>query len=331
MRRAESVVALAAEMTDAKKTPEATLRAGTVALIGRTNVGKSTLLNAALELPLAIVSRKPQTTRSRLLGVVQHAGAEVGLLDTPGLHRAKDRLGKEMNRTARAAAADADVVVFVVALPARAQGEIKPHGGDLQLLEQMPEDLPIVLVINKIDLLKDKSRLLPFIDAYAKHRELAAVVPISALRSDGISRVLDEVAKLLPAGERRHEEDEITDRPMRYFAAEYVREPILAATGQEVPHAVAVTVDEYSESPDGGLVDISVTIHVERTGQKRIIIGDKGKVLKRVGISARQRIEQLLGRQVNLQLWVRVTEGWRDNPGKLADFGLMGRGDGTGR
>jgi GTP-binding protein Era len=318
-------------MTDPDESTEATLRAGTVALIGRSNVGKSTLLNGALDLPLAIVSRKPQTTRDRLLGVVQHAGAEVGLLDTPGLHRATTRLGKEMNRTARAAASDADVVIFVVAVPAQARGEIKPHGGDLRLLEQMPDDRPVVLVINKVDLLKDKSRLLPLIAAYAAHRELAAVVPISALKANGISRVLDEVAKLLPPGERRHGEDEITDRPMRYFAAEYVREPILAATGQEVPHAVAVTVDEYNETPGGGLVDISVTIHVERTGQKRIIIGDGGQVLKRVGISARQRIEQLLGRQVNLQLWVRVTEGWRDRPDMLADFGLIGRGDGKER
>ena len=325
------MVALAAEMAKADESTEAAVRAGTVALIGRTNVGKSTLLNAALELPLAIVSRKPQTTRDRLLGVVRHAGAEVGLLDTPGLHRPQTRLGKEMNRAARAAALEADVVVFVVAIPARARGEIKPHGGDLQLLGQMPDEQPVVLVINKIDLLKEKPHLLPLIAAYAEHRELAAVVPISALRDDGISRVLDEVAKLLPPGEHRHGVDEITNRPMRYFAAEYVREQILAATGQEVPHAVAVTVDEFSEAPDGGLVDIAVTIHVEQPGQKRIVIGQGGKVLKRIGTIARQRIEELMGRHVNLQIWVRVTKQWRDRPDQLADFGLLGRADGTGR
>jgi len=317
-----------AKRGDKAKVPK---RAGTVALIGRTNVGKSTLLNAALAMPLAIVSRKPQTTRDRLLGVVRHGGAEIGLLDTPGLHRHRTRLGKEMNRAARSAAAEADVVVFVAALPARPRGELEPHPADLRLLGHQPADQPVVLVINKIDLLKDKRHLLPLIAAFAEHREISAVVPISALRDDGISRVLDEVAKLLPAGAPLHGEDDITNRPMRYFAAEYVREAILATTGQEVPHAVAVTVDEFSEAPDGGLVDIAVTIHVEAAGQKRIIIGQGGKLLKRIGTSARARIEELLGRQVHLKIWVRVTKQWRDKPDKLADFGLLDPTDGTGR
>jgi len=303
-------------------------RSGTVALIGRSNVGKSTLMNAALELPLAIVSHKPQTTRERLLGVVRHADAEIGLLDTPGLHRARSKLGKEMNRAARIAGRDADVVAFVAALPKRPRGNLQPHGGDLSLLEQLDVATPTVLVINKIDLLQDKQQLLPLIAAFSQAREFAAVVPISATKEDGINRVLDEVAKLLPTGEQRHDDDAITNRPMKWFAAEYVREPILRATGEEVPHAVAVTIERFEEPPTG-TAKIAATIHVERNGQKRIIIGSKGAMLKRIGIAARQRIEELLGRKVHLELFVRVTGSWRDRAGQLADFGLLSKGDDT--
>ncbi len=301
-------------------------RAGTVALIGRTNVGKSTLLNAALALPLAIVTRTPQTTRDRLLGIVRHAGAEIGLLDTPGVHRAETQLGREMNRSARAAAREADVVVFVTALPRRMPKELRPHSGDDKLIGEVTARVPVVLVINKIDLLNDKQLLLPLIDAFAKRHELAAVVPISALREDGVTRVLDEVAKLLPEGTGRHGEDAITDRPMRWFAAEYVREAILEATSQEVPHATAVTVDRFEEPLSAKkVVEISATIHVERDGQKRIVIGEGGQVLKRVGTAARMRIEELLDRRVHLELWVRVTKNWRERPDQLADFGLLTR------
>jgi GTP-binding protein Era len=298
-------------------------RSGTVALIGRSNVGKSTLLNAALSMHLAIVSRRPQTTRTRLLGVVRHAGAEIGLVDTPGVHHAKSKLGKEMNRSARGAAKEADVVAFVISLPPkpRPKSPLSPHPGDLTLLEQIDPDTPVVLVINKIDLLSDKTKLLPLIAIYSAARELAAVVPISALQEDGIERVLDEVAKLLPSGAAQHDPDTLTDRPMRWFAAEYVREPIIRATGDEVPHAVAVTIDRFEE-PAKGVARIAATIHVERGGQKAIIIGEKGSMLKRVGIAARARIEELLGRQIHLELFVRVTPGWRDKPGLLADFGL---------
>ncbi len=312
-------------MADSKQPPAhaPVTRSGTVALVGRSNVGKSTLLNAALALPLAIVSRRPQTTRTPLLGLVRHGEAEIALLDTPGLHKARSRLGKEMNRAARGATREADVIAFVTALPLQipAKGELSPHPGDLRLLEQLPD--PIVLVINKIDLLKDKQRLLPLMAAFAEARELAALVPISALQEDGITRVLDEVAQRLPEGGAQHAADAMTDRPMRWFAAEYVREPILRVTDEEVPHAVAVTVDRFDEPPEG-VARIDATIHVERDGQKRIIIGEKGAMLKRIGIAARARIEELLGRQVHLELFVRVTPNWRQRPGDLADFGLLG-------
>ena len=298
-------------------------RSGSVALLGRSNVGKSTLLNAALQLPLAIVSRKPQTTRVQLLGVVRHAGAEIGLLDTPGIHQADSRLGKEMNRVARIAARDADVVAFVACLPPRPKGALKPHPADLRLLQQLPDSTPVVLVINKVDLLRDKRPLLPLITAYCELREFAAVVPISALRADGITLVLDEVAKQLPEGRASYDEDTITDRPLRHFAAEYVREPILEATGQEVPHAVAITIDELIEPTGKRAAHISATIHVERVGQKRIVIGHGGAMLKRIGIAARERIEALMGCKVNLKLWVRVTPKWREQMQQLSEFGLM--------
>ncbi|MBM4360834.1 MAG: GTPase Era [Deltaproteobacteria bacterium] len=301
-------------------------RAGTVAIVGRSNVGKSTLLNAALELPLAVVSRRPQTTRTPLLGIVRHAGAEVGFLDTPGLHKADSRLGREMNRSARDAMRDADVVLFVVALPPQVKGDIRPHPGDLSLVQQLPTDRPVVLVVNKTDVIRDKRLMLPLLATLGEAHAFAAVVPVSALSSDGIGIVLDEVAKLLPEGAPRHDEDALTDRPMRHFAAEYVREAILRATAQEVPHAVAVTVDEYVEpSKEGEVTRISATIHVERDGQKRILIGEKGSMLKRIGTEARARIEELIGSQVHLALWVRVTAGWRERTDALADFGLLAR------
>ncbi|HZO16757.1 MAG TPA: GTPase Era [Polyangiaceae bacterium] len=293
-----------------------TLRAGTVALVGRSNVGKSTLLNAALELPLAIVSRTPQTTRDRLLGIVRHGDAEIGLLDTPGLHHAKTPLGRAMNRAARTAAREADVLVMVVAVAKAA--DLAPHPEDLKLLRQLPSERPIVLVINKIDRVRDKRALLPLLDAYSRAHELAAIVPISALREDGVTRMLDEVARLLPEQGPLHEPDAITDRPMRWFAAEYVRESILEATSQEVPHAVAVTIDAFVEEENATVIEAS--IHVERDGQKAILIGERGQMLKRIGTRARHRIEELLGRQVQLELWVRVTKNWRQRPELLADM-----------
>jgi GTP-binding protein Era len=298
-------------------------RAGCVVLFGRSNMGKSTLLNAALDQPLAIVSRQPQTTRDRLLGVVRYGDAEIGFLDTPGMHQATTRLGREMNRVANSALAEADVVVFVTAIPKNPRPPLTPQATDLKLLSQVPADKPVVLVINKVDLLKDKALLLPLMAGYGAARELAAIVPISARAEDGVELVLAELEKLLPEGEARHGEDDVTDRPLRFFASEYVREAILGATKEEVPHAVAVTIDEYVDPPDGkGTTHIAATIHVEREGQKGILIGDGGSMLKRIGIAARARIEALVERQVHLKLWVRVSERWRDKLETIADFGL---------
>jgi GTP-binding protein Era len=306
-------------------------RSGTVALIGRPNVGKSTLLNAALEQPLSIVSATPQTTRDAILGVVHRGPAEIALLDTPGLHRPRSELGRVMNQTAREAARAADVVVFITEIPAHIRKParegavpiLKPHVGDLTLLADIAADKPTILVVNKIDRIHDKGLVLPLIESFTKVRPFAAVVPISALKEDGVVRVLEEVAQVLPEGPWQHEPDDLTDRPVRFFAAEYVREQILRATEAEVPHAAAVTVDRFVEPAEGtkGAVHIDATICVERPGQKRILIGTGGEMLKRIGTDARLRIQELTGRKVNLKLWVRVQPAWRQSTAQLEELG----------
>ncbi|WP_437875040.1 GTPase Era [Sorangium sp. So ce513] len=307
-------------------------RSGRVALVGRPNVGKSTLLNAALGHPLAIVSPTPQTTRDAILGVVHHGPAEIALLDTPGLHRPRTELGRVMNQAAREAARSADVVVFVAEAPDPArlpkrvkEGEdgppLAPHPGDLTLLADLGSEAPVVFVLNKVDRVRDKGLLLPLLDAFSKLREFAAIVPISALRDDGVRRVLDEVAKLCPEADWGFAPDELTDRPTRFFAAEYVREQILRATKAEVPHASAVQIERYVEPTGEGALHIDATIHVERPGQKKILIGAGAEQLKRIGTEARLRIEELVGRQVNLKLWVRVTPEWRESLQRLEELG----------
>jgi len=298
-------------------------RSGTVAIVGRPNVGKSTLLNAALEMSLAIVSSTPQTTRESILGVVHHGGAEIALLDTPGVHQAKHALGRSMNRAAWTAAHGADVVVFVTDLPPRKKGDdraIHVHRADRPILRDLDPDVPKLLVVNKVDVLVNKSLLLPFLEEIGAACKFQSLVPISARKNDGVTKVLDEVAPLCPLGPPRFEPDTLTDRPTRFFAAEYVREQILHATREEIPHACAVTIDLFDET-SAGAARISATIHVERAGQKKIMIGAGGEVLKRVGTGARLRIAELMGRPVHIELYVRVTEGWRTSPAKLGDLG----------
>jgi GTP-binding protein Era len=295
------------------ETPEH--RSGTVAIVGRPNVGKSTLLNAALGQALAIVSPVPQTTRNRILGVVRRPGAEIALLDTPGIHKPYSRLGRTLNRTAREATGDADAVLYVTT----GGPKMAVHPGDRTLLADLGEGVPTVLVLNQIDRVKDKTVLLPLLAELGTLRDFAAVVPISALRDDGVDRVLDEVAKVLPPGPPRFDEDTLTDRPVRFFAGEFVREQILLSTREEIPHAVAVEVTSFDEKSNA--VVIEATIHVEREGQKRILIGRGGEKLKAVGTAARARIEELLEKKVHLTLWVRVTAGWTESESALADLG----------
>jgi GTP-binding protein Era len=308
-------------------------RSGTVALIGRPNVGKSTLLNGALQHKLSIVSPAPQTTRDSILGIVHRGSAEIALVDTPGLHRARNELGRVMNETAREAARTADVVVFVIEVPPGGASRRGPgaHPGDVALLADIATDRPTILVVNKIDHAKDKTALLPLIEAYAKLRDFVAVVPVSALRPSAPDRILDEVAKLLPERAWRFGPDDLTDRPVRFFAAEYVREQILRATQAEVPHAVAVFIDRYLEPVDAaGVIQVDATISVERPGQKRILIGTAGEMLKLVGTKARLRIEELTGQRVNLKLWVRVAPAWRQSRAQLEELGYSSGPSGAG-
>ncbi|AKT43225.1 GTPase Era [Chondromyces crocatus] len=310
--------------------PEGPQRSGRVALLGRPNVGKSTLLNAALGHPLAIVSPTPQTTRDAILGVTHHGSAELILLDTPGLHRPLTELGRAMNDAAREAARSADVVLFMVEVP-QVQGDKprlpRPHPGDVTLLADLAPETIVILVLNKIDRIHDKRLLLPLMSAFGQLREFTAIVPLSALKKDGVAHVLDEVARHLPEAPWQHGAEEMTDRPTRFFAAEYVREQILRATKAEVPHACAVHIDRFFEPAGGGVVHIDATIHVERPGQKAIIIGAGAEMLKRIGTQARGRIEELVGRQVNLKLWVRISPDWRKSSRELQQLGYR---DATG-
>jgi GTP-binding protein Era len=307
-------------------------RFGTVAIVGRANVGKSTFLNAALGERLAIVSPRPQTTRDTLLGVVHREGVQIAFVDTPGLHRPRTELGRRMNASAEEAARSTDAVVLMTdvspLLDSRERAVAEPASPeDLARCRDLPPGTPVIVVINKIDLLKDKARLLPMIAAFSEARPGCTVVPTSALSADGVERVLEALGEVLPEGPPGYEESTLTDRPSRFFAREYVREQILLSTEGEVPHAVAVTIDEYTESERA--VVVKATIHVEKAGQRAILVGKGGAKIKEIGIGARKRLEELVGRKVHLSLFVRVTPHWKSMPRQLTELGYDESG-GTG-
>ncbi|HEX3345121.1 MAG TPA: GTPase Era [Polyangiaceae bacterium] len=300
-------------MTDSPATPAPT-RSGRVALLGRPNVGKSTLLNALLGEPIAIISSHPQTTRDVVRGVLTRGDTQYVFLDTPGVHSAKNRLGTMMNEAARGQAREADVVVLLV------EPEWGPdqNAGDLALAKEL-DGVPVVLVINKIDRLKDKTKLLPILAAFSEKHAFAATVPMSAKRADGTERLLKELRELLPEQPFLYEPDTLSDQPVRFFVAEFVREQILQHTRQEVPHGVAVVVERFDESSD--VPHIELAIHVAREGHKGILVGAKGNMMKRIGTAARMRVEKMLGRKVHLKLWVRTSPDWMNDPAKLRDLG----------
>lgn len=335
------------------------MRYGTIAIIGRTNVGKSTFLNSALGMPLAIVSRLPQTTRDSLLGVVNSGDAQLAFVDTPGLHRPFNELGRRMNQEATDSLRSADVALFVTdifqkgedlrsapaagsaseqeeaaevaptAAPSRGSQSRHSRGprsktypaerSDTELIQLLPPELPVVLVINKIDRIHDKSKLLPLLEAWNARREFAATIPISAKLGDGVDRVLAEVARLLPERESRFAPDEVTDRPVAFFAREYIREQVLSLASREVPHAVAVTLDSIEERSTG--LHVAATMHVEKVGQRSILVGKGGEKIKEIGSAARARLSELTEQPVHLKLFVRVTERWRNVPRQLAELG----------
>lgn len=289
-------------------------KSGYVAIVGRPNVGKSTLLNGLLSEKVSIVSPKPQTTRWQILGIQTKEQVQIIYIDTPGMHTEEKRaMNRYMNRVADSVLSDADVILFVVDVTSfRKEDESVIQ--KLQTVEQ-----PIVLVLNKVDLLKDKAELLPIIDKLKAKLNFTAIVPVSALNKDNIQSLEQEIISLLPAGEQLYPEDQLTDRSVRFQVAEIIREKLILATEEELPYATTVEIEYFKEEEK--LTDISAVIWVERPGQKVIIIGKKGGRLKRIGMSARREIEAILGRKVFLRLWVKVKENWTDDDRALRGLG----------
>jgi GTP-binding protein Era len=290
-------------------------RSGRCAIVGRPNVGKSTLLNALLGQKLAIVASKPQTTRTHILGVYLQADppTQIAFLDTPGLHRPKNALGRALVESAKGAVEGADVVAMLVEVPARREsgGSAAPSAADLEVLATVKAaGRPTVLAINKVDRLADKGALFPLLEMWSKQHDFAALVPMSARGRDNLDALVKVLRGLLPEGRLYDDDDFVTDRPERFFVAELVREQVIQKTRQEVPHSVAVLVDSFTD--EGRLVRIDATVLVEKDSQKKIVIGAGGAMLKAIGSSARAGIEQLLGKQVMLRLWVKVVPDWTD-------------------
>lgn len=302
-------------------------RFGTVAIVGRTNVGKSTFLNNCLGERLAIVSPLPQTTRDGLLGVFNHEGAQIAFTDTPGLHRPKTELGRRMNAVALDSLRSHDVVLFVtdvgrLALTPgkKSRPDSDPlHPDDRGLLKALSPDVPCVLMVNKVDLVRDKQRLLPLLQAFQDAFPFKAIVPTSMAREDGVERVIGALVGFLPEGEAQYSDDTLTDKPATFFAREAVREQIMRLTYREVPHAVAVSVERFEEREN--LKVIQATIHVEKLGQRAILLGKKGEQIKAIGTNARLHLEELYGSKVYLELFLRVTERWKDVPRQLQELG----------
>jgi GTPase len=280
-------------------------KSGFISLIGRPNTGKSTLLNALVGQKVAIVADKPQTTRTSIQGVVTTAEAQIVFVDTPGIHKADSPLNKRLMDAVRAALEERDLLLFVVDAAAKFGEE------DRRALDTVRKvDAPILLVLNKIDLVKEKARLLPLIEQYKQLHDFADYLPISAVRGKGLDDLRKAIIERLPEGPAYFPEDYVTDQPERFLAAELIREKVLWATRQEVPHSVAVMVDQWEETST--LTRIYATIRVERDGQKAIIIGAKGAMLKRIGTLARQEMERIFGVKIFLDLHVRVQPNWRE-------------------
>lgn len=293
------------------------MKFGTVAIIGRSNVGKSTLLNRLLGEKIAIVSSKPQTTRTRVMGVVHAEGAQIAFLDTPGLHKPDHLLNRRMVRAAVETLEDADVLYMLMEATSR------PGPGDLSAIKYMKEALakqprPVILVITKIDLV-NKHKMLPILDQYAKLFAWTEVVPVSAQGNDNVERLLAVTVPYLPSGEGLYGEDVVTDQTMRTLAAEMIREKVIQATEDEVPYATAVEIDEFVE--EGRLAKIRASIMVERETQKGILIGKHGERLKTIGTQARLDMEKIFGMKVFLELWVKVRKDWREDEQALVQLG----------
>jgi len=294
------------------------IKSGMVALIGPPNVGKSTLLNQLLGQKISIVSPKPQTTRNRILGIVNEPDYQIVLLDTPGIHRAKSALNRSMVRIALESLAEVDVIVFMVdvtfPLPSK-----KEEAEATRYLKE--STTPALLVLNKIDLVPPE-KLLPMLEAYRTLHPFHALLPLSALAGDGTALLIKEILALLPTGPRLYPEDIPTDATERFIVGEIIREKIFLRTGQEIPYSTAVTVDSFKEDEERQLVTIHATIFVEKKSQKGILIGKQGQKLREIGKAARLDIEALLDQKVMLNLWVKVRENWTKDDRFLQEIGF---------
>ena len=292
-------------------------KSGFVTLIGRPNVGKSTLMNHLIGQKIAITSDKPQTTRNRIQTVYTDDRGQIIFLDTPGIHKAKNKLGEYMVNTAEHTLNEVDVILWLVE-PSNFIG-----AGEQHIIEQLKKTkTPVILVINKVDTVS-RDKILEFIDTYRKVYDFAEIVPASALRAQNLDTVLDMIFKYLPYGPQFYDEDTVTDQPQRQIVAEMIREKALRSLEEEIPHGIAVSIEKMTErkSKGGSICDIEATIICERDSHKGIIIGKGGQMLRRIGSQARRDIEDVLEEKVNLQLWVKVKKDWRDSDFMIKNFG----------
>lgn len=290
-------------------------KSGFVTLIGRPNVGKSTLMNHLIGQKIAITSDKPQTTRNRIQTVYTDERGQIIFLDTPGIHKAKNKLGEYMVNVAEHTLKEVDLIMWLVE-PSTFIG-----AGERYIAEQLGKvKTPVILVINKIDTIKNQQEILTFIDTYKDICNFAEIVPVSALKEKNTDLLTELIFKYLPYGPQFYDEDTVTDQPMRQIAAELIREKALRLLNDEIPHGIAVTIEQMTERANG-IMDIEATIVCERDSHKGIVIGKGGAMLKRIGTAARREIEELLEMQVNLQLWVKVRKEWRDSEMMMKNYG----------
>lgn len=290
-------------------------KTGFVALIGRPNVGKSTLMNRLIGQKIAITSNKPQTTRNRIQTVYTDERGQIIFLDTPGIHKAKNKLGEYMVNVAEKTLADVDVVLWLVE-PVTYIG-----AGEKRIISILKNTKkPVILVINKVDTI-EKTEVLKFIDTYRKKMDFCEIIPVSALKGVNTDDLTESIFKYLPYGPMYYDEDTVTDQPMRQIVAEIIREKALRCLSDEIPHGIAVTIEVMHERQEGGIWDIEATIICERDSHKGIIIGKGGAMLKKIGSAARFEIEKMMEQQVNLKLWVKVRKEWRDSELMIKNFG----------
>lgn len=290
-------------------------KSGFVAIVGRPNVGKSTLMNQVIGQKIAIMSDKPQTTRNKIHGVYTTDEAQIVFLDTPGIHKPNSKLGDYMVKSAQSALSEVEAVLFLTDVSEEL------GGGDRYIIEQLKKiDTPVFLVLNKIDKVHPEE-LLPIIEKYSKLHSFAEIVPVSAIQGNNVSALLETLTGYLPEGPMYYPADQVTDHPEQFVCAELIREKILQLTREEIPHSIAVEIESMG-TQDNGVVQIGAVIYVERSSQKGIVIGKNGAMLKEIGKLARQDMERLLGSKIFLELWVKVKEDWRNRESVLKSLGF---------